>query len=120
MNINTYEQLTELYLRSGYPKGALQEDLEYYLRNGYVFATPEYFIMGRQIHGGWYIHAAVGVGALEGFLHLMPHYLPYVGWERRGSGKVKWYPTEQLTRKLLKHEISKSTSTNPAASSIQR
>lgn len=112
-----YEQLEQLYARTGWPKGTLQEDLAYYLRNGYVFATPNYFIMGREIDGGWYIHAAVGVGALEGFLRLMPHYLPYVGWERRGSGKVKWYPTEQLKRKLLKYEISKNTSTYAAASS---
>lgn len=102
---NAYEYLRQLYTRSGYAEGAMQADIEYYLRVGYVYSTPGYFIMGCQIHGGWYIHAAVGVGAIESFIRLMPHYLPYIGWERRGTGKVKWYPTTKLVNKLLKRKI---------------
>lgn len=110
-----YEQLSDLYLRSGYPEGTLQKDITHYLRTGYVFATPEYFIMGQRIDAGWYVHAAVGVGALEGFLRHMPYYLPYIGWERRGTGKVRWYQTTKITNKLLKgqqNEITKSTGTD--------
>jgi hypothetical protein len=101
MNTNIYDQLVKLYDRTGHPEGTLQKDLIYYLQNGYVFGTPDYFIMGRAIERGWYIHAAVGIGAIEGFLQFMPHYLPYIGWERRNSGKVHWYPTEKLKSKLL-------------------
>ena len=113
MNSNIYEQLQKLYNDTGYPPGTLQEDLAYYLRVGYVFAAPEYFIMGCEISGGYYIHAAVGVGALEKFLQHMPKFLPYVGWERRGSGKIKWYSTTRLTNKILRkahNEKSESTS----------
>lgn len=117
---NIYDAVKALYDKAGHPEGALQADLEYYLRNGYVFATSDYFILGQRIHAGWYIHAAIGTGALESFLRLMPYYLPYIGWERRGTGKVKWYPTTKFANKLLKgkhYEITKSpgphSSTSP-------
>lgn len=88
----------------------MQADIEYYLRNGYVFTAPEYFVMGRQIHGGWYVHAAVGVGAIEKLLQHLPYYLPYIGWERHGSA-TRWYHTEKLSKKLLKEKYaSKKTS----------
>jgi len=114
---NTYERLESLYRSSGYEPGALQKDLEHYFRIGYVFSTPEYFIMGCAISSGWYVHAAVGAGAIEGFLQFMPYHLPYVGWERRGSGKVKWYPTDKLKKKLIyeKSKISASTDTTATA-----
>lgn len=102
MSTNIYDRLRQLYDEAGHPPGAMQTDIEYHLRNGYVFASPDYFVMGVAIDAGWYVHAAVGTGALEGFLKFMPHYLPYVGWERRGTGKVKWYPTTKLTNKILK------------------
>jgi len=102
MNTNIYEQLRALYHKAGYEEGSLQKDLEHYLRNGYVFATPECFIMGCQISNGWYVHAAVGVGALETFFRFMPKELPYIGWERRGTGIVKWYSVSKLKRKLVK------------------
>lgn len=99
--MSIYDQIQDLYTKTGWKKGTFEKDLTWYLQHGYVFATPEYFIMGVAISGGWYVHAAVGVGALEGFLRLMPYYLPYVGWERRGSGKVRWYPTEKLKQRLI-------------------
>lgn len=115
MSMSIYEQLETLYDKSGYEKGSLQKDIEYYLRVGYIFSTPESFVMGRQIDAGWYIHAAVGVGAVESFLRYMPYYLPYVGWERRG-GKTKWYPTDKLKRKL-NHENAKSNTSDSSAAS---
>lgn len=119
MNTNIYEQLEALYRASGYDAGALQADLALHLRVGCVFATPGSFIMGREISGGWYIHAAVGVGAIESFIRYMPHYLPYIGWERRGTGKVKWYRTDRLIRKLTRketNEIAENASASVASS----
>lgn len=118
MNTSIYEQLEALYKGSSREAGALQADIEYYLRTGYVFNTPEFFIMGCRISNGWYIHAAVGIGAIEGFLRFMPYHLEYIGWERRGSGKTKWYSTEKLKQRLLrgKHE-SKSTASSSTSTS---
>lgn len=107
---NIYEQLLNLYLQSGRSAEAMQEDIQHYFRVGYVFCTPEYFIMGRSIQHGWYVYAAVGTGALEGFLRFMPYYLPHIGWERRG-GKTRWYKTDKLRRKLYGFRKSSSTDT---------
>lgn len=58
--------------------------------------------MGRRIGEGWYIHAAVGKGAIKTFATLMPYYLPFVGWAREAQGReiVTWHDTETIFRRI--------------------
>lgn len=117
MTTPTYDILARLHTRMGGSEatfGALVVD---YMRTGYVFASADYFVMGKRIGDGWYIHAAAGIGAIETFCRFMPFHLPWIGWERRG-GKTRWYRTEKLLRKLH-YEESKSTGTYAATSSKQ-
>src|ERR1043165_6791482 len=71
--------------------------LEAHLLNGFVFSTPEAFLMGRPVPRGaelldpwqswpreecdaWFVW--IGVGRAARLLSLMPYPLPWVGWER--------------------------------------
>jgi len=100
MNTPIYDQIVGLYATT--PTRTLQADVLYYLRAGYVFSTPRLFLMGEHVGDGWFIHVAVGVGALKDFCDLMPFYLPWIGWAREADGKhaVMWHKTDKLVRRL--------------------
>jgi hypothetical protein len=99
MNINTYEELKKLYLRT--PERSLQNDLAYFIATGYVFSGPGYLLIGRRVYDGWFVHVAIGSGSLKKFLQCMPFYLPFIGWAREQRGrKTKWHRTEVLAKKL--------------------
>ena len=97
MNTTIRDQLKLLY---DYVGTNMDEDIDWYRNNGIVVEGPDYLIAGRDVDGrGWYIHVAVG--DIGNFVRNMPYYLPYVGWRRlKHGGEVRWYPVEQLVRRL--------------------
>jgi hypothetical protein len=91
-------------------------DLHLHLIHGYVFSTPEGFIMGRPVYRGgryeeitnpafrfplpdaWLVYLAAGDG-LRVFFQYEPYELPWIGWER--NNKLRFYRTEQIKRRIL-------------------
>ena len=116
MTTPIYDILVQLYASGGRDERALQDDIVYHLQNGYVFATPECFIMGRQLANGWFVHAAVGVGYLETFFNFIPYDLEYIGWEKHDM-PVRWHKTETLKRKINYGKISPKSATDTSSSS---
>src|SRR5688572_27592920 len=90
-----YEQLLALY--RAHPERSLSTDLEYFMRTGYVFSTPDYIVIGSRMWNGWFVHAAVGVGHIGDILRSVPYSLPYIGWARE-NGEIKWYATRTVER----------------------
>jgi hypothetical protein len=111
--VKPYEAAREIYFKESCPR-TFAEDLGYHLHNGYVFSTPDFFLMGRPVcigatyeeitdpihifpeHDAWFIYLAAGKGYLRNFLKLEPYALPYFGWER--SNKIRFYPRERILR----------------------
>jgi len=103
------------------------EDLTAHLHCGYVFSTPEYFMMARPVCSGatqesvnnvwltfppafwdaWYVYAFAlrddqGLhGLVKKLLTHMPFYLPLVAWERSGSF-LTFHSTDKLFTKYAK------------------
>jgi hypothetical protein len=93
------EQVRRLYKRAE----DFREELSAHLVNGYVFCSPECFVMGRAVDlrapretalnpwfafppedvNAWLVWAAAGTTA--GILSHLPYELPYLAWQRRGS-----------------------------------
>lgn len=108
-----------------------EEDLSAHLRHGYVYSTPQYFLMGRPVWSGasqeaindvwrafapcgwdaWYVYAFAlredkGLcGLVKKLLTHMPFYLPLLAWERSGE-PLKFFLTEQLLTKYAIHQQS--------------
>jgi|GEM_PF-1336530 len=91
------------------------EALEAHLLHGFVFSTPEAFLMGRPVPraaeirdpwqtwpraecDAWFVW--VGVGRAVGLLSLMPYPLPWIGWHRVGRGwsENHWWPADKVSR----------------------
>jgi len=111
-------------IKAKYDQNPQDQFFEYYLtwhhRNGFVFSTPDFFIMGRAVdknsfdptvlasadrenQNAWYIHAMAGNMARA--WDILPYPLGYVGWERIQGGKrdLRWYRTEDI-RRLSRNE----------------
>lgn len=90
------EKAAELCAARG---GDFKEELEAHLLHGFVFSTPDLFLMGRTVPRGvdvsdlwqtwpkaecdaWFVW--VGVGDAHALLALMPFPLPWIGWQRQG------------------------------------
>lgn len=91
---------------------------------GYIFCTPECFIMGKAVdkdaplelllnvkhkfesdtQNAWLIwQAASRTQSLDSFFRFEPYRLPYIGWSRRGeSADVRFYQTERILNKISK------------------
>lgn len=104
-----------------------EEDLTAHFNHGYVFSTPEYFLMARPVwHEAtqeainnvwktfhpvlwdtWYIYAFAlrhdgGLaGLVKNLLTHMPFYLPLVAWERSGDA-LSFFSTDKLFHKYAK------------------
>jgi hypothetical protein len=96
---------------------SFREDLEAHLRNGYVFSTPEYFVMGRVVSSSappeeivdpwirfaeadadaWLIYLLAG--DVRKAFEVLPHPLPRIGWER--SNALRFWPLAKFQRILL-------------------
>lgn len=89
----------------------------YFMTYGYVFMTPDYFLMAEEgflpeygpMWFVWYASTEDTV-ALAALLRLTPYELPYIGFSRalrKNPEKIRVYRTDRL-RKLLNHyETSK-------------
>jgi len=94
---------------------SLEQDLGYYLCQGYVFSAPNRLLLAKPVRKEvgepdwhpetpdcWYVHYAAGDGALEWFVKQMPYYLPFLGWTRNKgvNREFRAYPTERVCAKL--------------------
>lgn len=91
-------------------RGSFRDDLEAHLLNGYVFSTPEFFVMGRPVEraapeifildpwhvfrpadcDAWLIYLAAGDWRKA--MAMLPYPLHWIGWERGGRGRgLRWY-----------------------------
>ena len=91
-----------------------QEDLELHLINGYVFSTPEFFIMGRgvkrdapqdQIVDPSYCfpreeqdcwHVYLMSGDVRKVWDILPYSLPFISFERKNE--LRFYKSEDINR----------------------
>lgn len=94
---------------------SFKEDLEAHLINGYVFSTPELFVMGRAVDSSapyalvtdpWHVFPPECCDAwlcylAAGDLRKMPDVIPYelakIGFERKNI--LRYYPGARLTHK---------------------
>ncbi len=114
--MNPYERIREVYA-----KNPQQRTFEFYLvwhiHHGFVFSTPDYFVMGRPVDtvdfdpnaaelrvyrdqdaNAFYIHAMAG--KMPRLWDIMPYPLPKIGWERIREGKreLNFYSVDTLMR----------------------
>lgn len=96
------------------------EDLVAYLRNGFVFATPDHLILGRPIAtkqgtawladysqaDAWFVKYATGTD-LPRIIGMMPFPLPFLAWGRFFKGKdddsIRIYRTDRV-RQLIQRQ----------------
>jgi hypothetical protein len=97
---------------------SFRDELEAHLLNGWVFSTPEVFLLGRPVprsadmadpHAvypaeecdAWFVW--LGVGSAERLLALMPYELPWIGWYRQGRGwrSCHWLAMGALRRRVF-------------------
>jgi hypothetical protein len=105
-------------------------DLEQHLLNGYVFSTPEFFLMGRAVDSTagieaindpsivfprdrqdcWLVYAYADImgnsprGLVKNVLTMMPYPLPLVAWQRKRHDRLRYFKTKHLqlwTQKLF-------------------
>jgi hypothetical protein len=91
-----------------------QEDLTLHLLHGYVFSTPEVFIMGRPVRRNaehrlitdptveffdpdcWLVHLAAG--DIRQFFRYEPYSLPWLCWQR--ANKLRFYNRRNVAKML--------------------
>jgi hypothetical protein len=105
-----YEHASAFYSRSPYKSGHLTQLLSRFLQGGCVVCTPQVFVLA-EVHqwhdypsgprdNYWFIEYLSGDMATA--LTLMPFWLPYVAFARRGRMKV--YATATLVNRILTDE----------------
>ena len=73
--------------------------LERNYQEGFVFSTPDFFIMGREVEGAWFIEAFAG--DMDRAWSILPYELPFVSFQRFDNS-LRFIPIERL-RRLSKH-----------------
>lgn len=101
-----------------------QQDIQLHFLHGYVFSTPEEFLMGRPVESTadqddirnpavvfdredcdcWYIYAYATrnptfenwAGLVEKVLRWMPYALPLAAWERRKHNRMLFFPIKRF------------------------
>lgn len=77
-----------------------------FLRTGFVYAGDDAFILAQPQNGDtWWVHLAAG--DLTRFLDLAPYPLPWVAWQRKGTGKVHVWSWENFRKHI--NRIKKAT-----------
>lgn len=104
----------ELYDQCGIDMNA---DIAAYAAHGYVFITPDSFLLGKAVNSkseahpadqwnvenpdAWYVRSALNTLGLKKFLKLVPYPLPFVCWTRHLKNKpTKFHKFETLKRKI--------------------
>ena len=114
--MSPYEQMAEKYAVHPQER-SFEWYVEWHARHGFVFATPDFFIMGRRAYkwslenGGadahlysaevadtWYIHAMAG--DMSRAWSVLPYPLPWLAWERLLDGKrdLRFYEFDKVCR----------------------
>lgn len=117
------EQIAALYDTDS-PR-TFREDLEAHMLCGYVFATPDYMLMGRAVDSSadpeeirnpwhvfprdrqdcWLIYAFAsvvpGMGLVKTCLTHLPYPLPLVSWERKRDQQLSFYQLDHENLRLL-------------------
>ena len=78
--------------------------LERNYQGGFVFSTPDFFIMGRELDGGWFIEGMAGDTSKA--WSILPYELPYVTFERFDND-LRRVAIGRLKR-LTYHEMAKT------------
>lgn len=95
-------------------------DLGLHLKHGYVWSSPECFIMARPIDSAdaahildieheaeqpdcWFVWLGAGKRPFRRFLELMPFELPRVGWHNKKRKALRLFPTAQFRRMIYGH-----------------
>lgn len=79
----------------------MEQQLDYYLANGYVYSSPRGLIWAEVWRDKtWLVYLAIGAGAVPEFLQAMPFWLPTVGFCRllRGKHKLMIHPMARICR----------------------
>jgi hypothetical protein len=110
--LNPIEEAKDYYKSKGW---SFEQDLGFYLCQGYVFSTPNRLLLAKPVRKDvgesdwhpehpdcWYVHYAAGKDALSWFVAQAPYSLPFMGWMRnKGSNDgFRAYPTNLLCAKL--------------------
>lgn len=109
-----FDVIAELY--EVYDVGrTFDEDIAAHISNGYVFSTPEFFLMGRPVdrfadmksiddpwypfpmerQNTWLVYAFAGHS--QNLLTFMPYPLTWLAWQRRGN-PLRIYDLQQAKR----------------------
>lgn len=100
--MSPWERIVERYDRSEDAE-LLAAQLDQNLQHGFVFSTPDFFIMGREVEGSWFIEAMAGdMSAAWGIL---PYDLPTITF-RRFDNNLRSYPLS-VVKRLTHHEMAR-------------
>lgn len=111
------EQAAAVYQREACAR-SFDDDLAAHLKGGYVFSTPDAFVMIRPVRSfaderlivdpwvkferedcnAWLVYLAAG--DLASLLPLLPYPLPLIGWERKN--RLRWRSLEKTFAKIGK------------------
>jgi len=79
-----------------------ERTLEFYLRYGYAFLTPQYIMLAEERQDSWHIEFAIGEVGILTFLRHMPYHKPWISWSRDGGRTVKRFATDRLIKLTTK------------------
>lgn len=109
--MNILIRAKKLYDQCGIEMNA---DIAAYMAHGYVFITPNSFLLGKAVDStsnlhpkdqwdvknpnAWYVHMAVG--GVKEFINKIPYPLPFVGWMRVAKNQsIRWYDFTRIIRR---------------------
>ena len=109
--MNILAQAKDLYDKCGID---MNRDIAAYCANGYVFITPDSFLLGKAVNSksdvhpqdqwnvedpdAWYVNMAVG--DVKKFISKIPYPLPLVGWMRETKNQpMRWYDLRKILRR---------------------
>ena len=92
----------------------MSKDIAVYAGHGYVFITPDTFLLAKTVDSkseehpmnqwgvkkpdAWYVH--MSVGSVQDFISKIPYRLPKIGWMRETKKQpIKWYDFERIIRR---------------------
>jgi hypothetical protein len=114
MTISPYDLVQDIYRNEPCAR-TFARDLELHLKFGYIYSSPDAFVMGRAVNrngdpsdivnpefqfdlvDAWLVYLAVG--DIREFFLREPYPLPWVGWER--NNVLRFYDMETIRRKML-------------------
>ena len=111
--MNILSKVKKFYDKTG---GDMFADISAYASKGYVFITPQTFLLGKAVRSdldihpdnqwmvtapnAWYVRTAIGKDCVKEFIERIPYPLCFVGWMRQLKQKpVKWYNFDQINRR---------------------